>query len=604
MIFSPALYRAEAACVASRILSDDNGDMVGGISGGSIFPGHGIEHPGGAEGPYYGPDHPGWAAPRPYSPREAPRPYSPREVPRPYSPREAPRPYSPREVPRPYSPREAPRPYSPREAPRPASEREPKWTGRIKLDFVDPAKPGIVDVHKIKLDTKVSPVVIDRARAVQVGRHEHQVNKYRYQMKRPTASIDRLLHGHPARERALAGLVANPRSGLANYSFRRLLPVRSPIACGRARFIETSGPRITRIAARVDGQGPFQVKESQGVQIGVWDTQRNNFGFRVMQPELSLAHVLRDRPDLTRTLATALGDPDNQAVRRSLENKLAGAYTRLGGLVSELRGQFHDNGGLSVTAGYAVQLGQYNSRVDKVTLDVRKVVLTGWGSAGALDRERPGKGPEPGLLRNEWRHRQRAGLAGRSTGAGHVRLTADDVPNMIVPPALHTMATVAVSAFTPGRRHLVPAVVADLSAALDTITPFERHADLALKAPVLLHDGMFSLGTRPAQSDARGSDESLPVTFEVELSRPGWAQTDAGADRAMVLLLDAQAARTAVHEGYQAADVVGGSDVIRGGHNSLLAAGLTWPAIGTVRCCAAGTRSRPKPGAFQFGRLN
>jgi len=65
--------------------------------------------------------------------------------------------------------------------------------------------------------------------------------------------------------------------------------------------------------------------------------------------------------------------------------RLAGAYTRLGGLISELRGQFHDSGELSVTRGDAVQLGRYNSRIDKLDLDVRKVVLTGWGVGRETD---------------------------------------------------------------------------------------------------------------------------------------------------------------------------------------------------------------------------
>lgn len=111
---------------------------------------------------------------------------------------------------------------------------------------------------------------------------------------------------------------------------------------------------------------------------------------------------------------------------------------------------------------------------------------------------------------------------GQDTGAGRIGLTAADAPNMIVPSALHSMATVAVSTFAQGRQHMVPHLAADLSAALDTIVPFERHNDLALKAPVLLHDGMFSLGTSPAPTDHLSSDESLPVSRSVELSRSGW----------------------------------------------------------------------------------
>jgi hypothetical protein len=530
-----------------------------------MFPGHGIERP------YYGPEQPS----RSHGPEHSRHWESILDSPGHVldSPGHVLRPGRPQEVPG--VPREVPEPGGPQEIPRPTPESEPAWTGRIEIDVANPAKPGIVDVHKIELGKKVSPVVIDRAHAVQIGRHEHQVNKYRYQMDRPIASIDSLLDGHPAVRRALEGLVADPDSKLANYSFRQLLPVKSPIACGRPVFTETSGLRITWNGARVDEQGRFVVKRSQGVQIGARDVQHNKFKFQAKKSELSLAHVLRDRPDLTAMLAMALRDPANQSVRHSLENKLAGAYTRLGGLVSELRGQFHDKAGLSVSRGYAVQLGEHNSRVDKVILDVRKVVLTGWGSAGSLALEQPGTGPEPGFLRNEQAHRQRAGLAARGAIAGHPGLTTGDALNMIVPPALHAMAAAAVSTFAPGRQHLVPGVSAELSTALETICPFEGRADLALKVPVLLQDGVFSLGTRPAESDARTPDETLPVNFSVELNRPGWADTDAAADRAVVLLLDAQAGPTSVHEGYQAAQVIGSSEVIQCWQGSRLAP--AWP---------------------------
>jgi hypothetical protein len=507
--------------------------MKGPFSGGSMFPG-GVPSPGRAV------PSPGRAVPSPG--RAVPSPG--RAVPSPG-----------RAVP------------SPGVVTTPGLKTAPVRTGRIKADWADPTKPGIVDVHKIKLDSKVRPVVIARARAVQIGRFERQVNKYRYQMVRPTASLDSLLRGHPVRQRALAGLVANPNSKLANFAFRQLLPTRSSIACGSPRFAETSGPRVTKIAARADGQGLFEVTGSQGVQIGVLGAQHNDFRFRVVRPELSLAHALRNRPDLTQTLATALGNPGNQAVRHSLENRLAGAYARLGGLVNEIRGQF-DGGGLSVTDAYAVQIGKYNSRVDKVALDVRKVVLTGWGSAGKLGLEQPGKGPEPGLLRHELDHRQRAGLAGRNTSVSHVGLSGADALNMIVRPALHTMATVGISTFAPGRQHLVPGLAADLSGALDTITPFERHADLALKAPVLLHHGMFSLATRPALSDNLSSDETFRVSLSVEWSRPDWTETGLGTDRAPVFLVDAQTEQAAVHPGYQATDIVGESDITGGWHSS------------------------------------
>jgi hypothetical protein len=201
------------------------------------------------------------------------------------------------------------------------------------------------------------------------------------------------------------------------------------------------------------------------------------------------------------------------------------------------------------------------------------VVLAG-GSAGKLDLERPGRGPEPGPLRNELGHRRRGDLVGLDTNAGHVGLTVADASNMIVPPALNTMAAVGVSTFAPGRPHLVSGLAADLSTALETTTPFERGSDLVLRAPVLLHDGMFCLGARPARSDHRSLDKNLPVTLSVELSRPGWAEIGAGANHPMVFLVDAQAEQAAVHPGHQAADVVGRPDVTQAWYSSPLANGF------------------------------
>ena len=507
--------------------------MVGFPGEGSIFPGHGIKHPS------HGIEHRSRAIDHPGSPEGPPDP-----------------PASWMLIP---------------SGPRLEDVGPPEPTGvrRIKVDYADPAEPGIVEVHKIKLGSKVSPVVIDRASAVQITKYGQQFNRYRWRMVRPTASLDRLVDGHPVLQRALAGLVSNPKSMLANFAFRQLLPAKSPITCGRPRFTDTSSPKITKIAARANGTSRFEVNNSQGVQLGVGDTQHNTFGFRVIEPELSLANVLRDRPDLTRGLATTIGDPGNQAVRHSLESKLAGAYNRLGGQVSELRGQF-GGGGLSVTGAYAVQLGEHNRRVDEVALDVRKVILTGWGSAGKLGLDEPGKGPEPGLLRNELGHRQRAGLTGPDTSASHLKLTAAGAPNLVVPSALRAMAIVGVSTFAPGRQHLVSDVAADVSTALDTIIPFERHSDPALKAQVLSRDGMFSLAAR---SDYGSGDESLRVGLSAELGRPGWAETRAGADRSPVLLVDAQLEQAEVHLRHQAADAIGGSGATAALHGSPFATG-------------------------------
>jgi hypothetical protein len=179
-----------------------------------------------------------------------------------------------------------------------------------------------------------------------------------------------------------------------------------------------------------------------------------------------------------------------------------------------------------------------------------------------------------------------------------MRPTAADAPNMTVGPALRAMAMVGVSTFAPGRQHLVPGLAADLRTALDTTTSFKRRADLALKAPVLLQDEMFSLGTRPAGSDHRSLDESLQVILGAESSLRHWAETGAGSDHVQVFLVDAQAEQAAVHLGYHATDGADVSDVTQGRHGSPPAGGSPGqqPALSAAGPQAVGAGAGPADG--------
>src|SRR5215467_1414805 len=103
-----------------------------------------------------------------------------------------------------------PRPPSPEPRPRQGVE----FPGRLRADTPRPQRPPrpeTVRAAKIELKagfahrdgvavrrlkvSKVRRIEIRDARGVQVGPKSHQVNHYRYQVKRPQVSLDRLLQG-------------------------------------------------------------------------------------------------------------------------------------------------------------------------------------------------------------------------------------------------------------------------------------------------------------------------------------------------------------------------------------------------------------------------
>jgi hypothetical protein len=196
-------------------------------------------------------------------------------------------------------------------------------------------------------------------------------------------AVDDVFRGHPGRQRAFARLVDNPHSIIANWVFRQYLsgPARSR---GCVRFANTSGPRMVRVAARLDEQGRIVVSRSSGVQVGDRNTQHNRFSYRAVEQEFPLEPTLRDHPQLARSLAVAARYPGNAAAQRSFTGQLTSAYTQPNRSLQGSSAQFRRATGLIVGPGAGVQLGYGDSRVDRVAVTVRGMVLTGWTSPARL----------------------------------------------------------------------------------------------------------------------------------------------------------------------------------------------------------------------------
>jgi hypothetical protein len=164
---------------------------------------------------------------------------------------------------------------------------------------------------------------------------------------------------------------------LANWLFRQYLSGAARPR-GRVRCTSASGPRMARVAARFDEGGHVMVGRSQGVLVGDGVTQRNNFSYRVVRPELSLEPMLRDNARLARTLAMTARYPGNAAVQRSLTDQIADSYKQPGRSFSDASALFSRTTGLAVSDAAGVQLGTDNFRKDRIDVRVRSVRLTSW----------------------------------------------------------------------------------------------------------------------------------------------------------------------------------------------------------------------------------
>jgi hypothetical protein len=235
-----------------------------------------------------------------------------------------------------------------------------------------------VTVHRVRLGPKVREITVSRSAGVQVGDHNRQLNHYRFKLDRPQVSLDDLLKGHPARLRALERLAASPRSWIANYAFRRRLPAGPTRPSSRVLFAGAAGGPTVRISARVDEYGAMVVENSRGVQVTDHGIQRNEFNYKLADQEISFERTLRDRPDLVRGLAMTLRHPGNPAVARSFTRRLSAAYTHGSAPSLSILNQDWPGRDLSVQQGAGVQWGADNTRIDRVSADIRRMVLTGW----------------------------------------------------------------------------------------------------------------------------------------------------------------------------------------------------------------------------------
>lgn len=351
---------------------------------------------------------------------------------------------------------------------------------RFKLTVGHPGSDHVV-VEEIKLDSIPRDVVISRSRGVQIGKHNRQLNDYRYELDKPTASIDDVFEGHPVRQWAFEKLVDNPDSMVVNFFFRTLLPEGPLYSGGRIGFAET-GRQEVRITARLGDQGAILVDKSWGVEVGNWNTQRNRFLYRIEQPEFHLEAALRD-PDVARGLAVAVKYPDRPAAQLSLIRRLQGTSDGSSWSIGDVYTKFSAAIPRPVT-GDGVQLGYADTRNDKVRIRAGKVILTGWERIRELkadDQERDQRLQES--------HQSRISM---SRPADFVTEDTTRGPENFLRHFIERTATATLHQVAPGRPHLVAGMVEEIKTALDT--PEESGNDHAAGVQVSLAARKGTLG--------------------------------------------------------------------------------------------------------------
>jgi hypothetical protein len=236
---------------------------------------------------------------------------------------------------------------------------------------------------------KLSPgarVVIISSRGVQAGERNLQLNHFRYTMRPPSTSVDDLLRWHPARQRALARLAADPGDTRANARFRRLLTTRSPWEGSRVRLIKPNQLRIVRTTAHADESGRVIIRRSRFIQTGSRNTQHNHFSFRFDPPRHAFEALLRGNPRLVRALAVMARHPGSQAVQRSFHAQLTGAYQLPAREIRRISVPARGAARVAVHRGYGVQLGRRNIRREDVTADLPRVGPVRPARTAALNR--------------------------------------------------------------------------------------------------------------------------------------------------------------------------------------------------------------------------
>jgi hypothetical protein len=232
-----------------------------------------------------------------------------------------------------------------------------------------------VAVERVAVGPHAGYVLIDRSRGIQIGDDNRQLNDFRCRIEKPHVAVDELL-GNRARMRAFENLVAHPYSPIANWAFRHQMSARtSPEA--PVRYVSTSGPRTTRVAARVNDQGQVVVSGSRGVQVGSGLVQRNTFSDKLVQPDLGLEPMLRAHPYLARSFALIARHPGNLAVQR-FAGRIARALEHPASSPSAPSALLSMTAGMAVSFADGVQLGSRTSRTDRFHASLHHLVLTGW----------------------------------------------------------------------------------------------------------------------------------------------------------------------------------------------------------------------------------
>jgi hypothetical protein len=254
---------------------------------------------------------------------------------------------------------------------------------------------------------KLSPgtrVAIITSGGVQAGERNLQLNHFRYTMRPPSISVDDLLRWHPARQRALAKLATDPGDVRANARFRRLLTGKSPWEGNRVRLIKPGRLRIVRTRVRAGESGQVIIARSRFIQTGSRNTQHNHFSFRFDPPRHAFEALLRENPRLVRSLAVMARHPGSQAVRRSFDAQLTGAYRLPGREIRRISVPARGATRVAVYRGYGVQVGRHNIRREDVTTDLPRIRPVRPARTAALNRLMPSD------ARTE---RQRGGRDGR-----------------------------------------------------------------------------------------------------------------------------------------------------------------------------------------------
>jgi hypothetical protein len=232
-------------------------------------------------------------------------------------------------------------------------------------------------------------VVIISSGGVQAGERNLQLNHFRYTMRPTSTSVDDLLRWHPARQRALARVAADPGDAQANARFRGLLTGRSPWEGSRVRLIKQDHLRIVRTTARADESGRVIIRRSRFIQTGSRNTQHNHFSFRFDPPRHAFEALLRGNPRLVRALAVTARHPGSQAVQRSFHAQLTSAYELPAREIRRISVPAHGATRVAVYRGYGVQFGRHNIRREDVTADRPRVGPVRPARIAALNRLMP-----------------------------------------------------------------------------------------------------------------------------------------------------------------------------------------------------------------------